>query len=106
MGRHPRFDSGPRLQSENEWSVAGLPSSLGPERYEARQKLTIGKREGSFRRVLQERTFRIVWVAPGHGGSILVTGKTGPIIHYSGQAVSLSTFRRAAGAITNNRNRL
>jgi hypothetical protein len=68
--------------------------------------LTIGKREGSFRRVLQERTFRIVWVAPGHGGSILVTGKTGPIIHYSGQAVSLSTFRRAAGAITNNRNRL
>jgi hypothetical protein len=57
--------------------------------------LTIGKRGGSFRRVLQKRTFRIVWVAPGHGAGVPVTGKTGAIIPHSGQAVSLSAARQA-----------
>jgi alpha-D-xyloside xylohydrolase len=57
--------------------------------------LTIGKREGSFPGVLQERTFRIVWGAPGHGAGVSVTGKTDAIIPYSGQAVPLSTARHA-----------
>ena len=57
--------------------------------------MTIGKREGSFPGVLQERTFCIVWVAPGHGAGVSVTGKTGAIIPYSGQAVLLSAARQA-----------
>jgi hypothetical protein len=57
--------------------------------------LTIGKCEGSFPGVSQERTFRIVWGAPGYGAGIPVTGRAGAIIHYSGQAVPLPAARHA-----------
>ena len=74
------------------WKAKG-GDQLG--RDEARLLLTIGKREGSFPRVLPERTFRIAWVAPGHGAGASVTGKTDAINPHSGQAVLLSAARQA-----------
>ena len=60
---------------------------------EAKQTLTIGKREGQFPGMLQERTFRIVWVSSGHGAGIASTETPDTIIRYTGKAVKVSSAK-------------
>jgi alpha-D-xyloside xylohydrolase len=53
------------------------------------QTLTIGKRKGRFPGMLKQRTFRIVWVSPGHGVGVPNEEKADKIIHYTGAAVTV-----------------
>lgn len=47
--------------------------------------LTIGKRTGSFPGMLKTRTFRVVWVAPGHGVGLDSTPKADAKVVYDGR---------------------
>jgi alpha-D-xyloside xylohydrolase len=57
---------------------------------DAQNTLEIGKRQGSFPGMLKERTFRVVFVAPGHGTGLAVESHADAIIHYTGQAERVS----------------
>jgi alpha-D-xyloside xylohydrolase len=61
---------------------------------EATQTLTIGQRQGSFRGMLKKRTFRVVWVAPGHGAGIPSTELPDATVHYTGSALKVSAENR------------
>ncbi len=53
---------------------------------EKEQKLVIGKRQGGFKGMLEERTFFIVWVREGHGVGI-EPAKPDVVVHYNGRPV-------------------
>jgi alpha-D-xyloside xylohydrolase len=57
---------------------------------EAHRTLKIGARKGSFPGMLQSRTFRVVFVAPGHvtGGSL--TSNADKVVQYSGAEVQVT----------------
>ena len=57
---------------------------------ETARKLTIGQRHGNFRGMLKKRTFRVVWVSPGHGTGIPSTESPDAVVHYTGKAVTIS----------------
>ena len=57
---------------------------------DAKQTLTIGERQGTFPGMTKERTFRIVWVSPGHGAGIATTARPDRLVHYTGEAVKVS----------------
>jgi alpha-D-xyloside xylohydrolase len=57
---------------------------------ESAQTLTIGPRQGSFPGMLTNRTFNVVWVAPGHGVGVPSTTIADVTVPYSGQAVTIS----------------
>jgi alpha-D-xyloside xylohydrolase len=56
---------------------------------EKTQVLTIGARQGKFPGMLEKRTFRIVWVKPGHGVGIDSTEQADATISYDGQQVTV-----------------
>ena len=56
---------------------------------EATQTLTIGARQGSFPGMLTSRTFRIVWVGPGHGTGVANTTAADSVVNYTGAAVNI-----------------
>ena len=49
--------------------------------------LTIGAREGSFPGIVEDRRFRVVLVADGHGVGADVTGSANAEISYEGKEV-------------------
>jgi alpha-D-xyloside xylohydrolase len=51
--------------------------------------LELGKRAGSFKGMLKEHTFRVVWVAPDHGIGIATTKDADVIVHYTGKMVKV-----------------
>jgi alpha-D-xyloside xylohydrolase len=53
------------------------------------QVLTIGQRQGHFPGMLKTRTFRIVWVSPGHGAGIPSTASPDAEITYEGDVVQV-----------------
>jgi alpha-D-xyloside xylohydrolase len=53
------------------------------------QTLTIGERRGGFSGMLHERTFRVVWVSPGHGNGLASTAKADVEVRYSGQTTTV-----------------
>lgn len=57
---------------------------------EAKQTLAIGPREGKFPGMLQERTFHIVFVSPGHGIGAEPEEKPGQIVRYTGRPLEIS----------------
>ena len=57
---------------------------------EAAQTLSIGAQQGSFPGILANRTFRIVWVSPGHGVDVSNTASPDSIISYTGSPINLS----------------
>ena len=57
---------------------------------QAKQTLTIGKRNGSFPGVLKERTFNVVWVSENHGAGVPVTDKPDAVVHYTGKQAIVS----------------
>jgi alpha-D-xyloside xylohydrolase len=56
---------------------------------EAAQTLTLGRRQGSFPRMPNSRTFRIVFVADGHGVGIGPTAQADRVVEYRGDAVAV-----------------
>ena len=57
---------------------------------EAAQTLTIGKRAGKFPGMLQDRTFRIVFVSPRHGNGMATEKQPDTVVHYSGRKLTVS----------------
>jgi alpha-D-xyloside xylohydrolase len=51
--------------------------------------LTIGERKGKFPGMLERRTFRVVWVAPGHGAGLDSTDKADAEIAYDGHEIAI-----------------
>jgi alpha-D-xyloside xylohydrolase len=56
---------------------------------EAKQTLTIGKREGKFPGMLKERSFHIVFVSIGHGSGNANTDSIDRTVSYSGGAIDV-----------------
>ena len=56
---------------------------------EKSQTLTLGKRVGKFPGMMKQRTFRIVWVSPGHGAGVSSTTSADAEVKYSGKAVTI-----------------
>jgi len=56
----------------------------------AGKTLTIGKRKGSFPGMLENRTFRIVFVGRGHGAGIGLTRQADKVVPYSGKPVTVT----------------
>jgi alpha-D-xyloside xylohydrolase len=57
---------------------------------DAKQTLKIGKRAGKFPGMLKERTFRLVWVSPGHGVGVPSTPTPDRVVTYTGSALQVS----------------
>jgi alpha-D-xyloside xylohydrolase len=56
---------------------------------EASKTLTIDKRQGSFPGMLKSRTFRVVWVAAGHGVGGEVAAEADEEVSYSGNVITM-----------------
>ena len=56
---------------------------------ESRQRLTIGKRAGTFPGMLEKRTFRVTWVRPGHGVGDTAEATPDLVVPYSGKTVTV-----------------
>jgi alpha-D-xyloside xylohydrolase len=56
---------------------------------EKSKTLTIGSRKGGFPGMLQKRTFRIVFVRPGHGVADKLTVRPDEIVEYTGSGMSV-----------------
>lgn len=57
---------------------------------EKEQKLTIGKRTGSYPGMPEKITFNIVWVSPNHGNGVERVPKPDKSLNYNGQSVAES----------------
>jgi hypothetical protein len=57
---------------------------------EAKQTLTIGRRSGEFPGMLKERALNIVWVSEGRGAGVSFAEKPDAVVHYNGDAVTVS----------------
>jgi alpha-D-xyloside xylohydrolase len=57
---------------------------------EAQQTLTIGERKGEFPGMLQNRTFRVVFVGAQHGVGIGPENKPDKVVQYSGRQLAVT----------------
>jgi alpha-D-xyloside xylohydrolase len=57
---------------------------------EAMQTLAIGQRSGKFPGMLKERTFRVVFVSPGHGAGPGEESHADAVIRYTGKAMTVT----------------
>jgi alpha-D-xyloside xylohydrolase len=57
---------------------------------DAQGTLTIGARKGSFPGMLENRTFRVVFVGEGHGAGIAPTAQPDKVVKYSGKQVAIT----------------
>jgi alpha-D-xyloside xylohydrolase len=53
---------------------------------EKTQTLTIGERKGRFPGMLEQRTFRIVWVSRDHGTGVDIADRPDAVVRYDGRA--------------------
>jgi alpha-D-xyloside xylohydrolase len=67
-------------------SYATIPVSWN----EAKQTMEIGKRSGEFPGMVKDRTFNIVWVSGKHGAGIPITETPDAVVHYTGEAMTVS----------------
>lgn len=74
-------------ENDNYNYEKGVYSTISFYWDEKSQTLTIGKREGEFPEMLQEREFRIVWVKEGHGTGVEIATKFDERIRYAGERV-------------------
>jgi alpha-D-xyloside xylohydrolase len=72
-------------ENDNYNYEKGIYSTISFTWHEARRTLTIGKREGLFPGMLEERTFHIILVAKDHGNDITIVQEPDKIIRYSGE---------------------
>jgi alpha-D-xyloside xylohydrolase len=74
-------------ENDNYDYEKGVHATIPISWSEKDQVLTIGGRQGHFPGMLQERTFRIVWVSPGHGTGVETTLVADVEIHYKGEPI-------------------
>jgi alpha-D-xyloside xylohydrolase len=80
-------------ENDNYDYEKGVYATIPFDWNEAKQTLTIGKRVGKFPGIMKDRTFRIVWVSPGHGAGILNEEKPDSIVQYTGNAVTIGAAK-------------
>ncbi|HEX5399856.1 MAG TPA: DUF5110 domain-containing protein, partial [Verrucomicrobiae bacterium] len=68
----------------------GAHATIPFEWNEARQTLTIGPRVGRFPRMLPNRTFRVVFVSPGHGTGMAAEENADAVVHYTGRKMTVT----------------
>jgi alpha-D-xyloside xylohydrolase len=68
----------------------GAYATVGFHWDDAKQTLTIGERKGAFPGMLNDRTFRIVFVRDNHGTGGAVTDAADKSVAYSGKAISVT----------------
>ncbi len=56
---------------------------------QARQTLTVGERKGNFPGMLQNRSFRIVFVGEGHGTGVGPFAEADKVVQYSGKSITI-----------------
>jgi alpha-D-xyloside xylohydrolase len=88
-GKDARFDI---YEDDNEtYRYEKGQRALIPLRWDERKGiLTIGARVGSFPGMTKRRTFRVVWMAPGHGAGISPAAKADGEVVYDGRAVTVA----------------
>jgi alpha-D-xyloside xylohydrolase len=72
-------------ENENYDYEGGIFSTIALRWDDSKGRLTLGKRQGSFPGMLEERTFQIVIVKQDQGTGIESTEKPGRVIHYQGE---------------------
>jgi alpha-D-xyloside xylohydrolase len=60
---------------------------------EQTQTLVLGQRKGQFAGMLNQRTFRIVWVKPSHGTELPITDNADEDVTYQGKAMTVRAPR-------------
>jgi alpha-D-xyloside xylohydrolase len=65
----------------------GVYSTIPVEWDDARQTLTIGDRKGDFPGMLQNRTFRVVFVGENHGVGVNPEEKADRVVQYGGKQI-------------------
>lgn len=74
-------------ENDNYNYEAGSYATIPITWNETTQTLTIGARQGSYPGMLTSRTFKIVWVSPGHGVGVPNTTAPDKTITYTGSAM-------------------
>ncbi len=57
---------------------------------DAAHTLTIGDRKGQFPGMLENRTFRVVFVRENHGVGVNASDEADKVVQYSGKSVSVT----------------
>ena len=76
-------------ENDNYNYAKGAHATIQLHWNDAMKELTIGAREGSFKGMAAEHTFRLVVVEKGHGVGIGETGKAEKTIQYKGEKLSV-----------------
>ena len=77
-------------ENDNYNYERGAYATIPIEWDESAQTLTIGERTGSFIGMLENRTFRVVFVREGHGTGVGQTAQPDKVAQYSGQPVTVT----------------
>jgi alpha-D-xyloside xylohydrolase len=77
-------------ENDNYNYEKGVYATIPFDWNEAKQTLTIGKQMGKFPGMMKDRTFRIVWVSPGHGAGIPNEEKPDSVVQYTGKTMTIS----------------
>jgi alpha-D-xyloside xylohydrolase len=68
----------------------GAYSTIAMHWSDADHRLTIADRKGQFPGMLQDRSFRVVFVGPGHGTGIDATGEPDKVVQYDGKSITVT----------------
>jgi alpha-D-xyloside xylohydrolase len=77
-------------ENDNYNYERGMLATIPMSWNDAAKTLTIGARQGSFAGMLQNRTFRVVFVSSGHGSGTAETATADQTVMYSGTAVQVT----------------
>ncbi len=77
-------------ENDNYNYERGLYSTITLHWSDAGQELTIGGRQGKYPGMPASRTFRVVFVAPGHGVGEEAEAQPDRVVQYQGKAISVS----------------
>jgi alpha-D-xyloside xylohydrolase len=76
-------------ENDNYDYEAGMLATIPLTWSDAKKTLTIGARAGSFPGMLASRTFRVVFVGPGHGTGVAETAAADASVTYTGASIDV-----------------
>jgi alpha-D-xyloside xylohydrolase len=85
-GQFTLYEDDNATYSYETGSYATIPMTWN----DASKQLTIGARQGSFPGMLQSRTFRVMFVHPGHAAGVPVGATADQVVTYNGSAATVT----------------
>ena len=76
-------------EGDNYGYEKGLCATIPISWNEKAGVLTLGERKGTFPGMLRKRTFRVVWVSPGKGTGLEISGVADRVVSYVGKVISI-----------------